>query len=598
MKKATLRIVLTICVLTVICAGAARGAPVTQTLTLRPGWNAVFLEVEPPDPAPAVVLAGIAGVESVWAWNPRTSPVEYVQNPGLPLEPPPYMLAYVPGNPLVTNLHAIRGENAYLVKIAAGAPVTQPWSITGQPAVPKASWMPNSFNLVGFHLSTTPGSEPLFADFFSGSPAHAGQEVYVLDNATGQWQLVASPSARMKRGESFWVYCKGSSSFAGPLSVQFELGGGLDFGQALDQQAVILRNDSPAQRSATVRAATGAARTRYWKSDPELITGVWEDLASAPPTVPIEAGGRQRLRLGVVRAGLAAGATYEDNVEVTDGQGVRILLPVTVEGVSGAGLWVGSVFVTKVADSGSGSAAPTPVGSPFVFKVILHVSDAATPQVRLLREVVQLWEQGTWKPDPDNLGHLVVDQPGRFVLVGNPDLLRTWANGTIPGLRGAALRDGQEVGRRISTAAFGFDEPQGPTGGSFAPGSTLTFTVGMAPDDPANPFLHRYHKEHGAAGAYEVVRTLGFRFQLEDPAGAPGQEVPFLGWGSNEVGGVFTETIGLRRADPGNASAGYACPDPQTDPPTPCDALYEVDVEGTFRLRRVSDVGQLLVQQP
>ena len=405
----------------------------------------------------------------------------------------------------------------------------------------------------------------------------------------------------MAAGEAFWVYCQGSSVFAGPLSVQFELGGGLDFGSSLDQQAVILRNDAaPGAQAMTamVRAATGAARVHYWESDPRAITGTWENLFAVPLSVPIEAGGRQRLRLGVVRAGLTAGATYEDNVEITDGQGVRILLPASVEGLSAAGLWVGSVFVTKVADSGSGSAAPTPVGSPFVFKVILHVSDAATPQVRLLREVVQLWEQGTWKPDPDNLGHLVVNQPGRFVLVGNPDLLRTWTNGTIPELRGAALRDGQEVGRRISTAAFGFDEPQAPTGGSFAPGSTLAFTVRMAPDDPANPFLHRYHKEHGAAEAYEVVRTLGFRFQLEDPAGAPGQEVPFLGWGSNEVGGVFTETIGLRHADPGNTSAGYACPDPQTDPPTPCDALYEVDVAGTFRLRRVSDVGQLTVQYP
>ena len=146
MKKATLRTVFIGCALAVIVpCGSARGAPVSQTLTLLPGWNAVFLEVEPADPNPGVVFGGLTGLESVWAWNRRTSPVEYIQNPGLPLEPPPYMLAYVPGNPLITNLHAIHGETAYLIKIAAGAPATQTWAVTGQPSVPKIEWKPNSF---------------------------------------------------------------------------------------------------------------------------------------------------------------------------------------------------------------------------------------------------------------------------------------------------------------------------------------------------------------------------------------------------------------------------------------------------------------------
>src|SRR5512133_2573327 len=91
MKKAALRIVLIGCVYTVISSGVAWGAIDTQTLSLIPGWNAVFLEIDPSAPAPAAVLAGVTGVESVWAWNPRTSPVQYIQNPGLPIEPPPYM---------------------------------------------------------------------------------------------------------------------------------------------------------------------------------------------------------------------------------------------------------------------------------------------------------------------------------------------------------------------------------------------------------------------------------------------------------------------------------------------------------------------------
>jgi hypothetical protein len=167
-----------------------------------------------------------------------------------------------------------------------------------------------------------------------------------------------------------------------------------------------------------------------------------------------------------------------------------------------------------------------------------------------------------------------VDQPGQFVLVANPAVL-----GVDPpaGLRGSALRDGQEVGRRISTAAFAFETPVLATSGSFAPESTVQFDVTLPPDDAANPFLHQYNKEHVATESYQVTRTLHLDFLLDDPAGAP-----TLGWGSNEVGGVFRETIGLRHANPVDPSL-----------PDAGDASYDVDVEGTFRLRRVSDVGQL-----
>jgi hypothetical protein len=280
------------------------------------------------------------------------------------------------------------------------------------------------------------------------------------------------------------------------------------------------------------------------------------------------------LRLGAVRAGLAAGEAYETNVEISDGLGVRILLPATVEGIGTAGLWVGNVVVNKVTDNASGAGAPTPVGSPFLFRVILHVTDEATPTIRLLRDVVQLWQKGTWKSDPDDLGHKVVDQPGAFVLVANP--------GRVEEFSGSALRDGQEVGRRISTAAFGFDAPVPKSAGFFMPGSTLEFTVTLKPGDPTNPFRHRYHKDHPAQESYEVKRRLRLQFLLHDPASTGIEGVPYLGWGSNEVGGLFSETIGLRHANP----ADPALPDPG-------DTSYDVDVEGTFRLRRVSDVGQL-----
>ena len=608
MKKATLWTVLIGCALAVIVpGGSARGAPASQTLTLLPGWNAVFLEVEPADPNPGVVFGGLAGLESVWAWNRVTSQAEYIQNPALPIEPSPYMLAYVPGNPLISNLGAIRGETAYLIKIAAGAPASQSRTVNGEPAIPKAKWQPNSFNFVGFHLdaSLPASSMPTYFDFFSGSTAHyltpasgsAGPEVYVLDNPTGSWRLALSTD-KMKAGEAFWVYCQGSSTFGGPLSVQLEQGTGLDFGSLLDQQVMILRNEYVAERQASVRALSGQANVHYGKWVPEDLAVPdggswkydWENLFPTGTALTVPMGGQGRLRLGAVRAGLAAGEAHETNVEIRDTQGVRILLPAKVVGVGTAGLWVGSVVVDKVVPKTTDSGSPEPVGTPFVFRIIVHVSDDPVPQVSLLREVVQLWEAGTWKADPDNPGRQIVDQPGKFILVANPAAVQDFNSGKIPSLRGAALRDGQEVGRRISTAAFAFDTPLLSDSGSFAIDEIhpLRFTVTLAPDDPSNPFLHRFHKEHVAMDSYQVVRTLSLQFQVDDPAGGSLSGVPFLGWGSSEVGGNYSETIGLRRA------GAVVDPDPDENP-WGLDASYDVKVAGTFRLRRVSDVGTLRV---
>ncbi|ETR69323.1 MAG: hypothetical protein OMM_09707 [Candidatus Magnetoglobus multicellularis str. Araruama] len=53
---------------------------IQQTITLEPGWNAVFLEIEPQNNTCTTIFSPYP-VASVWTWNPKTSPVEYIQNP-------------------------------------------------------------------------------------------------------------------------------------------------------------------------------------------------------------------------------------------------------------------------------------------------------------------------------------------------------------------------------------------------------------------------------------------------------------------------------------------------------------------------------------
>ena len=50
-----------------LLAVTARAQTVTQTFALHPGWNSIWLEVEPPDRKPATVFAGLP-VTAVWTY--------------------------------------------------------------------------------------------------------------------------------------------------------------------------------------------------------------------------------------------------------------------------------------------------------------------------------------------------------------------------------------------------------------------------------------------------------------------------------------------------------------------------------------------------
>ena len=106
-----------------------------------------------------------------------------------------------------------------------------------------------------------------------------------------------------------------------------------------------------------------------------------------------------------------------------------------------------------------------------------------------------MWQESTRTNDAS--GNLVVDRPGRFVLLTDDTLL--------PQFKGGVLRGGQAAGRRLSTVDYDF-----PTGSSnylamsglFGPGQNAQCTITLDPTFPTNPFLHRYHPDHDNKDAF------------------------------------------------------------------------------------------------
>lgn len=563
----------------VLGASPASAQPeATQTFLLQPGWNAIYLEVRPEPNDTDTVFGGLP-LASAWTWNPAYPRPEFIEDPDETLIGSPAWLGYFPQprpEAVLTNLFAVQPNRAYLLKIDGTEPV--PWTVRGRPEIRDHRWVPDSFNLVGFPVD--PAIPPTFSNYLAPSPAHAGQPVFRL--VGGTWQQVNPAATQIRSGESYWVYCKGPSDYGGPIDIDLDTGSELDYGGALGRAEIRIRNLAAVPASIRLTQVPGASPLplQIFRFDPDTGQQAWPML----PTQHVESVGEKGelvLELAPKRAAFSA-ESGDLILEVRNGFGFKRAIAVSAktafappvfeerrraegrvsrEAIAAvnpwAGLWAGVVRVREVSQAQAGSLEPTPVRDEFSFRVLIHVDGAGT--VRLLKEAIQLWVDGTRIPDPENPGFFLVDEPGHHVLVTDESLLSSFD--------GAVLRDGEPVGLRVSTVAYDFQQDFVVMNGSFAPGGTVAVGLVLESEAPTNPFLHRFHPDHDNLDlrfanfleeAYAVSRSMEFELTPVDPLG-----VSRPGYGDDEVSGIYREALsGLHRND--------------------------IAVEGVFNLRRVS----------
>ncbi len=471
-----------------------------------------------------------------------------------------------------TNLLALFVNRSYLVHFEGAMPTTL--TIWGTPELRRMSWVPNSFNLVGFHLD--PANPPTFEAFFDPSPAHQGQAAYRLD-PNGVWTQVVSYE-HMVPGESYWVYSQSASTYEGPLSVELPGLDGLDFSAFITHYRVGIKNLGTT-RDVTIRMLPSSTPVplTYRQNLPEDEGQVIWPGFSEPMVITAPTNEEVGTEWAVDRAAIPT-ESAEALMEISDGAGSRYLVPVRVRQPSRAlfsGLWIGNVYVNAVSESQLGLMTPEAVDTPFVFRILIHVDEFG--QVRLLKDVIQMWEDGTYiivnDPGPGEEPLYQTDQPGQFVLITDHSL--------IPQFQGATMRDGEQVGYRVSTAAYDFPENELLMNGAFDFDRELDVELAMEPNDATNPFKHKYHPDHDnktadfedfKAEAYEVHRNMTFEFTQDDPDGEDSPQ-----WGSTEMGGVFTETVSGLFAKKISGGGG---------------AINDlIHVEGTFKVERISAQG-------
>lgn len=544
---------------------------VTQTFSLNPGWNAVYLEVQPQSNSPAVVFRDLPVGSSVWAWQGKNDSVQFIQDPGEPLVNNPKWLAIFASarESALNSLYAITANNAYLVNVSGNQPMTL--SISGRPTLRHKGWIPDSFNLVGFGFSGTP---PTFGSFFAPSNSHKNQAIYRLNNASGAWEIVNNPAtAAMRSGEAFWIYCQSGSDYQGPLTVDANGSDGLDFGVGITILSLTIGNTSATDKSVAVsQSSAGTPVALAYRSYDTVSGKILNKTLSTMPALTIKAGSATTLNLAVQRTGFTGdGASV---LEFSDTQGNRVRVPVTATSnpVNGyPGLWSGTATLNKVSQlTNNGTATPT--SSQLNLNLILHQD--GTGQARLLKQAIVMQQEPIRNTDG------TIQTKGRSVVLTKDSL--------IPNYSGVTQRDGAKVGRRLSSIGIDYSPSSDAALGTDFDGTALkcsgsistTVTCRMVMESsasythPTNPFLHRYHPDHDNLSsdfktfrqeANRVVRDVSLVF---DPIPANNPNNPPPGWGVTVLGGSYSESIsGL--------------------------AKVPIKVEGTFTLNLAADVDTL-----
>ncbi|NVN90738.1 MAG: hypothetical protein HXX11_09035 [Desulfuromonadales bacterium] len=528
---------------------------VTQSISLNPGWNAVYLEVQPMSNSPAVVFKDLPSGSSVWAWTGKNDSVQFVQDPSeAPVITPKWLAIFASAAESgLNNLYAITANSAYLIHVAGSSPLTM--NIDGRPTIRHKGWVPDSFNLTGFGFSSTP---PTFATFFASSNSHKNQAIYRLNTVTGAWEMVSNPATTaMRSGEAFWIYCQSGSDYQGPLTVEADNADGLDFGAGITILSLTVNNSSTLDRAVTVTQLNAAspvslAFRTYDATSGKILTS---SLSGMPP-LTVKAGGSTVISLEAMRGSFTGSAATV--LEFTDVQGNRVRVPVTAISNpinSYPGLWSGVTVLNKVSqlsdltgtapDFVSGEATTTP--AELNLNLILHQD--TNGQVRLLKQVIVMYRDGRRNLDGTPASN------GKYVALTDDKL--------IPNYKGVAQKDGTAVGRRLSAigfdyspstdASFGtdFDNTALKCSGSIS--STVTCRLilesSASSTHPTNPFLHRYHPDHdNLASDYttfkqevnRIVRDVTLVFD-STPKTNPSNSPP--GWGVSVLGGTYTEYI-------------------------------------------------------
>jgi hypothetical protein len=341
----------------------------TQTITLKSGWNAVYLHVD----ASHLTLANTIGadvsnpISEVWLWNPAT-PDRFVAAPQQPVIGNDWS-TWNRTNTVASTLVRLVGNAAYLVRNSGAGDYA--WSIKGKPLPPYYNWTIKGNNFIGF--PTPANNPPSFANFLSPAPRLTSTgDFYRYDDGSNDLTPTLFNaqfnSVRVTRGQAYWIRNTNEfNRYFGAFEISLQNSSGIHFGASGSQYSLRLRNLTRTNITVTqtllLSESAPAGQTPIAGAPPMLLRGALNpaDLSysfinlSTAQSVTLrpsgQPGSEAEIVLGVNRVAMTGNANdfYAGILRLTDSLGyTQIDLPVTASPASSSGLWVGNAVVSQV----------------------------------------------------------------------------------------------------------------------------------------------------------------------------------------------------------------------------------------------------------
>lgn len=556
----------------------------TEVVQLSPGWNSVFLHVDPShlslnewigsDPDSPIL--------QIWRWNAGET-AQFVDSPQQPILDSTGWESWNRNDP-DSSLQKLFANTAYLVEVSS----SYEWRIKGKPKLPAYSWSMNGLNLIGFPVD--PDQPPYFGDFIddifdidtTGLDIYQYEGTSLSDDNLGEVEKIPDSLFRIvpvKRGRAYWLKAEGQfNRVFSPFEVVLVSSDGANFYDTLNTSRFRLRNHTNSELSVSMTLLPSESvpegETSISGVPPLLVRGPrdfeqldfsYDELLQGvehSQTWTLEPRGEEgsevEVVLGLDRSAISqdVGSLLSGILRFTDSQGfTQIDMSTSAEVDSDKGLWVGEALVTEVSTDSGEVLGEVP--SWFPLRLIVH--DPLSGNPKLLQQVYH--GKSIFSNQVLSLHQELLD-PAHF-----------------------------ESARRITATHLPWSQENvgWELDGTLDPGSVASVTVTTAYDDHrSNPFLHKYHPDHDNLDvffdeeplpqgfeSYELVRTIRLHFDT------PGTDFSSRIRGGQVLLGEYQETIqliGQNRGAVGNDTRGF-------------------EVRGAFRLDRVSDI-PLLTEAP
>ena len=473
-----------------LAALTASASHVNQTLTLKAGWNAVYLEVTPDDGNAATtddascgrVFGGDEAVTAVMVYDSDAYETtrQYADDGSEILQKPVSYLTWLRGDTTGSTFNSIVGGRCYLIYVAGDSKTSITKTVVGVPRAPAMTWRDTTkgdfVNLAGFMLSS---DNVLASKCFGEGPYGSKGTIYKVGgtNNVPDFKAVAFMGApKVSAGMAYGASAERSGSWGGVIG--FVGPDRVAFGADESQASVEVKNAGTVEhtfRFSVVRSSIGETFPEglerrlprvdirvdsAWTNVTE--TSVWE--------VTLDPGKSVVETFSIDRLQLPQDAAYGAVLVIDDlsGTQMRVRVPITVaKGAESAeavkfpvGLWSGYIQMETVSRMDDTNRIPVKAGGTLKMNVMMHV--AADGAVKLLQRVAAGIDTN-----------------------GTPRLWRELES--VPATVANA--------RRFSTVMMSIDNPVvEKSSGAFGDSLAFDWTVGETAAD--NPFRHAWHPDH------------------------------------------------------------------------------------------------------